>query len=110
MQVQIHFVGTEASDVIERYARQISTYRLGSFGDEVRSVDVWLTNVGSPNAKLGVRCKIMVRGPSLHATKLDVLSSDPMLAIDAAAEWAGRTVAALLDDGGSPKRRLRQAS
>lgn len=110
VQVHVHFRELEPSETVVRYAHRITDYHLGRFGHEVSSVDLWLTAAGADAARLGARCQIVVRGPSVHATKLDVLSTDALLAMDAATEWAGRTVASLLDGGASPERKLRKAS
>ena len=110
MRVQVHFRELEPSETVVRYASRITEHHLSRFGQDVSSVDFWLTAVGSSNARLGVRCQIVVRGPSVHATKLDVLSTDALLAMDAATEWAGRTVASLLDSGSRRARTLHKAS
>jgi hypothetical protein len=97
VKVQVRFHDTTPSAAQRSYGHRVAHYHLSRFGREIELVTLRVQPTPLSGNPVGARCEITVRGPNVHATRIDVLSSDPMLAMDAAADWASRTVGRLLN-------------
>ncbi len=75
----------------ERVRRRIQ-FALGRLGPAVRTVTVTLADVNGPRGGVDKLCRLRVTGDQLPALVIEAADADVAVALDVAAERAGRAV------------------
>lgn len=93
MQMDIQSQGFTLTDGLRDYLMKRLAYGLNHGGDFITRVTVRLSDINGPRGGADKRCFIEVRLKQLPAVVIEDTEADLYVAIDRAAERAGRTLA-----------------
>ncbi|MEW5890321.1 MAG: HPF/RaiA family ribosome-associated protein [Pseudomonadota bacterium] len=93
MQFDIRTQGFDLTDALRQHAERRLTCALSRFHGRLGRVSMWLTDYNGPRGGVDKRCLLLVRIAGAPEVLITELSKDLYIAIDRAADRAGRTVA-----------------
>ena len=99
MRVDIRGQGFSVSEALRAHVERRLHFALGRFGGRVRQATVRLSDLNGPRGGLDKACRIAVRLPALRDLVVEDADGDLYIAIDRAAERAGRSVGRQLARG-----------
>ena len=98
MRLDVRCEGLEASHALRGYAERRLLFALSRFAPRILWVRVRLADSNGPRRRgIDKRCRIEVRGDRSWTIVLEETGSDSYVAIDRAADRAGRAVARAID-------------
>lgn len=84
MRVSIRSRKFELTPALERYAERRAGVMVERFRDQVRSVEVQLSDVNGPRGGIDKRCQVQIRGPHRLRITIEECDADMYVAIDRA--------------------------
>lgn len=92
MNIQIHAQDFTLTEGVRDYVTRRLAYALNHGSDVVSRIDVRLSDINGPRGGLDKRCGIEIRLKGATAIVIEDIEADLYIAIDRAAERAGRTL------------------
>lgn len=92
MHMHIQTDGFEMTGALQAYAKGRFTFALDRARHVVRQVSIRLSDINGPRGGKDKRCKVQISLPHGRDVVIDDLDSDLYVAIDKAADRAGRTL------------------
>ena len=92
MRVDIRGQGFSVSEALRAHVERRLHFALGRFGGRVRQATVRLSDLNGPRGGVDKACRIAVRLPAWPDLVVEDADGDLYVAIDRAAERAGRSV------------------
>ena len=96
MQVEIQARGLKLTEGLRTHAERRVRFAFASTSDRVRTVVVRLADENGPRGGVDKRCTIRANVPGAQPTVIEHQETDLYVAIDRAADRAGRAVSRLL--------------
>lgn len=93
MQINIQAQGFELTDDLREHTERHLRFALGWADDYLRQVSVHLSDESGPRGIKDQRCRIQIGFPSASNMVIEDIEADIHVAIDRAADRAGRSVA-----------------
>ena len=97
MQIKIQAQGFDLTDDLREHTERHLRFALGWADDYLRQVSVHLSNENGPHGGKDQRCRIQIGFSSAPNVVIEDIEADGYVAIDRAADRAGRSVAHRLE-------------
>ncbi len=97
MKINIQARGFEVADSLREHTERHLRFALGWADDHLRQVSVRLSSQSGPRAGKNQRCLIQIDFPGAQDVVIEDIEDDIYVAIDRAADRAGRSVARQLE-------------
>jgi putative sigma-54 modulation protein len=106
MNIKLQTQGFSLTNAIDRYARRRISFAIGNRFDQVRRVNVWLSDINGPRGGKDKRCLIQVGLAGGPDVVIDDTELDLYKAIDRASDRIRHTIARKLSRLAEGQRRL----
>ena len=110
MQIEIQARGFKLTEALRTQAERRVRFALGSTSGRVRSVVMRLVDENGPRGGVDKRCTIRAALPGVPPVVIEQQEADLYVAIDRAADRAGRAVARRLERASSGRRDVPSAA
>lgn len=97
MQIHIQSQGFTLTEALREHAERRLRYGLTRGSDHIRRVEMRLSDINGPRGGADKRCSIVVALESLPDVVIEDIENDLYVAIDRAADRAGRSVTRCLE-------------
>ncbi len=97
MRIDVRLKDPSLSQDVKDHAIRRLQFALGRFGERIREVRVRLSDVNGTRGGVDKECRIDVRGERSLSVLVDDVDSDIRVAINRAADRAGRSIARALE-------------
>lgn len=108
MKLELRSKGVRLTKKLENHIRRRVRFALDRFGDRVRVVRVWLTDVNGPKGGADIQCQIRAHLEPKGALVIEDLRDDPFSAVAQASKRIGRRITRHFERLGARRRSRRR--
>jgi ribosome-associated translation inhibitor RaiA len=109
MTIHVSTRGVPLTPDLREHTERRLAFALGRFGERISRVRVRIVDVNGPRGGVDTCCTVQVQLPRLSPVIVEETSHEVLVAVDVAAERAGRAVSRRIDRAISRRRRARAA-